>query len=411
MTPPASCARITKPLLHQDDMSKPPHVHRLPAPPALLTLTAFAALAAFGTAPAFADTVTLKSGQSYEGTVIRETEEAIVMTIAVTESITDEVTIRKDDIRGAVVKTPEDILEFEKLKAVDVRANSMTLVAYETAISACDSFQTRFPDSAHRQQVANQIKSLKEEKARVSKSEIKVDRRWYTPNEAQKERYQIDARLLLQQVEEKGAAGDFVGALNAFDMLEKDYPDSAAYPKAVPLALAVIPRLKAEIARVTPGAKEQAEKFKSAVQYQPEPDRSRMIAADRENQARAARIFKASSGKWKPFFPLINESVSSLTSTISSEMTRLSTIDTAPMDRSVALTENARELLEARNPDEALAKLNEALRAWNKNEAVPRLIKTAQTLKAVLIAEQVEREKAEEEKARQKELEALDAQG
>lgn len=363
-------------------------------------------LIALAASLAVADTITLKDGRSYDGTVIRENEEEIVISVALSESITDEIVIRREDIRGAVVKTPEDILEFEKLKAFDVKVNSMTPIAYEEAIEVCEKFQTQFPESAHRQQVANQIKLLKEEKGRVGRSEIKVNGRWYSPKEEQIERYQIKAHLLLQQMEGRAAAGDLIGALNAFDALETAYPGSAAYPKAVPLALSLIPKLKAEIARALPIAKQKEEKFNEGVKYQREPERSQMLAAHRQNQTRAEQLFKQSAGKWKPFFALLDESVSSLNSTIASEVTRLSAINVAPMDRSASLTESARELLASRKPDEALAQLSEASKVWNKNEAVPRLIEAAQSLKAVLLAEQAEREKAEEEAAKEREREA-----
>lgn len=379
-----------------------PRLHPMIKPPRVVAI-----LAAFAAPLAVADTITLKNGTSYEGTIIRETEEEIVMTVVVTPSITDDVVIRKEEIRGAAVKTPDDILAFEKLKASDIKQNSLTLSAYDEAISACQAFRTAYPASAHTQQVGNQLKSLQEERKRVTQGEVKVNERWYTAPEAVVENYQIKAELLYQQMLQ--TTGDIPTALNLFDALETKYPASAAFPKAVAHAITLLPQLKAEIRRAVPLAQQKEEKFKEAVQFQPEHVRVQSQAAYEREQERTKRLFTSSKEKWKPFFPAMPESVQSLTTAIAAELPRLQAINTASMKESIALVDAARASLEARKPEEALASLREADERWKANEAIPRLIAAAGKLQEKLLAEQAEREKAEAEAARLKELEELEA--
>jgi len=356
-----------------------------------------------------ADTVTLRSGEEYEGIVLRESDEEVVMRVQVSSSITDEMTFRKETIR-AVVKTPVDSAAFQKLAAHEVAANSLTPEAYNLAIEACEDFQKTFPTSAHRQQVSNQIRSLKEEKARVARGEIKVAHQWYTPEEAKKERYQINAQLLLQQMNDWAARGDLVGALNLFDQLEKEYPGALAYPQSVTQALSIIQRLQGEIARWVPIARHRQKEFEEKVRFAVEPEKSRMIAAQKNSLVRSEAAFKQSTAKWKPFFAAMEESVTALKTTIDSETERLSSIKTEPMEKSVRLTEEGRELIRRRKPGEALARLQQAVAAWNANEAAPRLIQSGKELREALLAEEAAREKAAAEAARHKEIEAMEAQ-
>ncbi len=363
-----------------------------------LTLSIALTLAGAAFSPALADTITLKSGEEYEGTVLRQNDAEVVLLVKVSEGITDEQTFKKEDIR-AVVTTPADLLEYEKLARYGVGPHSQTPAAYNLGIAAYENFLKRFPDSGHQQQVKNQIKLLKEERARVARKEVKISERWYTAAEIKEEQYQINAQRLLQVMNDQAQRGDLVGALNTFDKIESDFPGSSAYPQAIPTALVLIKRLKAEIVRAVPIAKQQQQKFEEGIQHTQEPEKSRMLAAHESNKTRAEQALQQSTAKWKPFFAAMDQSVAALTQTIETESTRLATIDPDPMTRSLQLTEESRTALTAGDAGTAASKLAEASTLWQANEAATRLKASVETLQKRLAAEKEEAAKAEKAEA------------
>ncbi len=331
------------------------------------------------------DSITLKSGEEFEGFIQNETETHWVMTVQVSDGITDEMTFEKSEVKG-VVKTPRDNLAYESLQRFRPGPNSLSLAAYDSAIAAFQGFLKKFPDSGHHQNAKNQIETLKEEKARVAKKELKWNNRWYTAAEAQANSYQINAQQLLAQARELATRGDYVGALNVCDRLERAFPGSTAFPESVKFALSVIPRLNGEIDRMIPIIKTREQQFSEGIVLAVEPEKSRMIAAHDDAIAKAEAAVTQSTAKWKPFLPISAKSTTDLKQTIGTELTRLKGLDLAPMEKSIAMAEEAAKEIAARNAEPAEAKLKEAQSLWTANEMLVRLNPALATLKAELAA-------------------------
>jgi len=342
-------------------------------------------LLAFALVPASADTLTLKNGEEYEGTVEKETDTELVMTVQVSGGITDLMTFQKSEVR-AVVKTPRDNIAFEELGKFKVKSSSQTPAFYNAAIAAFEAFVRKFPESAHCQAAKSEIETLKEEKARIAKKEIKWNNHWYTAAEAAANKYQIQADQLLSRARDLASRGDLVGALNTCDAIEKAYPGSRAYPESVRFALSLVPRLSAEIDRAVPIAKRQEQEFNEGIVLAVEPEKSRMIQARKDMLARAEAAVEQSQAKWKPFAPISEKSTTALKQTTTTELQRLKDVNLDSIDKSIAAADAASKELAARNAEAAEAHIKTAQTLWSANELLVRLNPALAALKKELAA-------------------------
>jgi hypothetical protein len=207
----------------------------------LISIALLAVLTAIG----HGDTVILKGGEKLEGKVTEETPTEIHMNVQISASIFDERTIPRADVEK-IEKTAPDETAWAVLKTFQPGANSLPLAQYDRFITPLKAFTTQFPKSAHIEEAQKALAAFEDEKKRVEAGELKLEGNWLTKEQAQAERYQINGLLTLKYMRNEQARGDLISALNAFDVLEKQFPNSKAYPDAVELAVKMLNSLKAQ---------------------------------------------------------------------------------------------------------------------------------------------------------------------
>ncbi len=376
-----------------------------PAPRPRLSLLGAAALAALLTiapAPLRADKVTLKTGETLEGTVIRENEAEIVLEYAVSASIIDEKTIPRSEI-ATLDKTPKDAVDYARIRGIKPGPNSHSATGYDGLTSQLAAFLAKHPKSDHTAEVRTTLTELIKERERVKLGDIKWNNRWYTPEEIEQEQYQINAFKVYQAMRDQASRGDFVGALNTFDRLETAYPGSRSYPDAVELAQTLVQRLNVEIDRVLPIVKHQNEQFEANIILLKEHDKALTLAARKQEIANAEAAMAAASKarlKWPPLLPIIPKSPEDLRRILPKETERLRTLNVADMRASIAAAESIPAALAAKDGVAAEDRLNNARTLWAANEMVTRQAPAVAALKAELAAAAAAEEaarKAEEE--------------
>ena len=196
-------------------------------------------------ASAFADLVTLKSGEKVEGKITAETDTEITIAAKVSATITDEQTIKKSDI-ASMVKDEPDLIAWQALQALKLGKNSLPAASYDAAINPLKAFITEFPKSQFAAEAEKIADIFSAEKKRVEAGEVKLDDKWLSKDEAQKERYQINALIAFHYMKDQSTR-DMVGAMNTFDAIEKNFPGSRAYPDAVEYVQKMLPTLKAQV--------------------------------------------------------------------------------------------------------------------------------------------------------------------
>ncbi|XHR29436.1 MAG: PTPDL family protein [Chthoniobacteraceae bacterium] len=344
---------------------------KVPSPTLLVLISAGALFSS-----AVADTVKLKSGDAYNGKIIRESDTEVVMDVIVAAGITDEKSFAKADVES-FSKTTADSQLFETLKSYSVGPYSFAASAYPALEKPLEAFLRDQAASEHAPAVQTMLDTLKAEEERVKAGEIKWDNRWYTAEETEKNKYQLGAAMRMGQMKAQAARRDFIGALNTFAQLEKDYPGAQVYPEAVELAQNTLPAAAAEADRLQAVGKNQETQFNANINYVPEPQKSQMLQAWKGQVAAAEQALAIASKndalKWKPLLDKAPKSFETFKATYGTEKTRLAALPLAGMRSSISLTQEAEEAIQDKKLDAAASKLNEAEKLWPANDKAQEL--------------------------------------
>jgi len=318
---------------------------------------------------AFADTVTLKSGEHLEGKITKETDKEITMSVQVSAGITDDRVVPRADIEK-IMKVAPDVEAYEALANVQLGANSFSAAQYDPAISALQAFVEQFPNSIRASEVQATLKAFQDEKKRVEDGEVKINNEWLSKVEAEKEKVQINGRLAFNYMKSQSAAGDYVGALNTFTALEKTYPGAEVMPEAIDLAVQLMTALRTSVERAIPAQKiYKAERDKGMAAAGPAQRAEIAAAIKKEDDAGdAAATVAEAAGKWAPFIQNNEKCLTTLQTHIAREVTRLAGLPVDKMKQSLQLTATAKQSLASGDVEAADTTLKEATQLWAANE-------------------------------------------
>ena len=335
-------------------------------------------------ASSFADVVTLKSGEKVEGKITAESDKEITIAAKVSASITDERIINRADI-ATIAKDAPDEIAWQALKGRKLGKNSLPAASYDAAINPLKGFATEFPNSPFATDAQKTADAFAAEKKRVEAGEVKLDDKWLSKEEAQKERYQINGLIAFNYMKDQSTR-DMVAALNTFDAIEKNFSGARAYPDAVEYVQKMLPALKGQVdVRTNALSAQKIEREKSLAQLAGVPKTTLQDEIKREQAAAEAAVSAAEKqgNKWLPLSPATERSLQNLASRISSEAPRLAAIPVANMRKSLLAAEKAKGALEKKDLDGADAALTQATTDWSSNELVTRLREELQSAKAI----------------------------
>ena len=322
---------------------------------------------------AFADVVTLKSGEKIEGKITAETETQITLTVK-SGGIIDEQTVKKSDV-ASVAKDAPDELAWQGLKGAKLGRNSFPAASYDAAINPLNGFLNEFPQSKYAADAKKILEAFSAEKKRVDAGEVKLDDKWLGAAEAQKEGVQIKGVIALNYMKDQSAR-DMTAALNTFDAIEKNYAGTRSYPDAVEYAQKILPVLKAEVERRTKAfaaqKTEQGEALKRLVGAEKTAFENEIKSAKTAADAAVSAAEKQGM-KWLPLNPATERGLQSLTAKISSETQRLGSVPVARMRSSIQAAEKAKGLIAGNDLLGAETALAQASTDWSNNELSTRL--------------------------------------
>jgi hypothetical protein len=315
-----------------------------------------------------ADSVTLKSGEKIEGKIIRQTDTEVAVEVKVSASITDERVVSRADIQSVDAAT-EDESAFAEIKAI--RPNPDSSVApetYEAALGKLRDFAEKYPLSPNVAAVKETVAAFEAEQKRVQAGEIKVFGKWLAKEEAEKRKYQIQAQMLYATMRDAAGRGDFVGALNTFDALERSHSGAAVYPDAAVFARQLLNSLAAQIANSERNLVMQKEQLDHVLAATQEPKKTELLHRMAAQAATDEAVVNASRNKWKPFIPRSDKSLAALKQTITGEASRLGSLQVQKMRESLAATEAAKKAFAAKDFPATQESLKSAVSLWSQNE-------------------------------------------
>ena len=319
-----------------------------------------------------ADSVTLKTGEKITGTIKDETPAEIVIDVPVSASITDERVIQKTDI-AKVDKVQPDEIAYKELAAIQPSAElSYTPQRYSEILGSLEAFQKNFPTSSYLPEIKKLAVTFQDEKKRVEEGQFKYQGQWLSKEEAARRQIQIVALQYYNEMEQQAAAGDLVNAMVTFDLIEKQYPTTRIYPKAVTLGQEVLARLQQDLAVRMQAVKADQDQLKKTIAFTAEPEKSNIIASAKAEEDRAVGVIGdavRSGAKWVPLIPRSQVSIDTLQKTAAGEATRLGSIPVAPMNASISKVDAARDAMATGNFATADTLLKDANTLWAQDEA------------------------------------------
>jgi hypothetical protein len=332
----------------------------------------------------FADTVVLKNGTKIEGKITSETDTQITIETKA-GGIVDEQTVKKEEVQS-VSKATADETAYASLRNIKLGANSLpTPAQYDNYLTALKSFVSQHPDSKHKAEIEKLAADFEAEQKRVADGEVKMDGKWISKAEVQRERYQINGMVAFQYMKEQVGRNDAVGAMNTFEILRKQYPGSRGYIEAVDSAKRLVAALKqqadARLARL-PAEDAEREKAVAGSAGLSKIELQREIEREKQNNTAALAQAKAQGLRWPPFLPRSEDSMREISNLAGDEASQLSGVDVAKGRQSIQLASEARAALDKKDIALAEQKVQAAREAWGENEIVTRLepeIATAKT--------------------------------
>lgn len=249
-------------------------------------------LAASLTCASLADTIRMRNGTEYEGEVVSEQDDHYVVKIQVTKSIRDERKIPKNEVLEIVAEKKDEVA-YEKIKDLVPTPDLLTVEDYDTRISAVESFLRTYKDSSYVKDADKILEVLDAEQGELAKGGIKFEGKMIHASDRESRAYPLDARIAASRVTSLANAGDTIGALRAWSVLEDDYSSSTAYRETIPFALKLMQAQLSYVNRNLETIDQRIEKREDGLAQIPVRDRERSKQAiDEQTAAYEARIAK-----------------------------------------------------------------------------------------------------------------------
>lgn len=200
-------------------------------------------------APAVADTIKLKNGTIYEGTITADTADAYDIEIPM-GNIKEFKHIIKSEV-AEMKKTPPDEKDaIELLKKLQNTPDGMSAADYEKAIkSQIQPWLDKYKASKKKPEIEALLKHYQDELAKVKAGDLKLRGAWVSAAEIKWNEYNVNARKLRARMEESLKARKPMQAYSAFAELELNYPASVESPPSIEAMKKAMPSLEGVISR------------------------------------------------------------------------------------------------------------------------------------------------------------------
>ncbi|MGB8356861.1 MAG: PTPDL family protein [Chthoniobacteraceae bacterium] len=331
-----------------------------------------------------ADTVTLLSGEKLQGKIISESASEVTLDIHVSAAISDQRTLRRDEIQK-IEKTPPDDIDFEPVKDLKPDPLIAQPAVIDADIARLNAFLTQYPQSSHCAAVKTLLEAFKKEKDHLTTGDVKYYGTWISKSQAAERKLQLEGVGLYVTMRSQAASGDFIGALNTFDQLDKSDSTTRIYPQAVLLDRKVLEALDQQVNRDIAKLKNHVEEWSQGLAVTPDTQKPQIIAAQKAEQDKYDAIIDAagkSGVKWIPLLPGSAKDLDALAALATSENARLTVLPLDKMNASVQIVDKARQAFEAQDNDKTDALLKQAVTLWPQNEDATYLQKAVTDLRA-----------------------------
>jgi len=239
-------------------------------------------------AAAFADTVTLKSGEVVEGRITSAPNaDPITIEVQFSPTIVDRRQISRAEIAKLSQETPDSVA-FKAIESLTPPSTALKKDVYDAPLGKLLEFLRKFPDSPHAEVVREKVNEFQEQADRIRTGEVKIAGVWLPADS--NEKYQIEAAEKLETLKKALASNDFAGAANAFDSLTKSHKESIAYAEAIEPAREATEKLIQQLNFTIGNLPVTLEQRQAAIDRTPPEQRAAIEAAVQAENAQARAV-------------------------------------------------------------------------------------------------------------------------
>lgn len=333
-------------------------------------------------AASHADTIHLKNGTSFEGTILRDEGDAYIAQIQVTKSIRDERRIPKADILQ-IVEEKLDQAAFEAIQPLAPSPDLLDAADYERRLALVNDFIKRFPRSTHARDAEAIRDTLAAEHEAVAAGGIKFDGRLISPSERQAHAYPLDAAIAAAGIRRLAESGEYLAALRAWDEFEARFAASNAYRDTLPLARQLMDAQRSNIQQSLASFDSRIREREKGLERIPDNDRQRTeraLADEAAAYARRLAAAKQSGQRWLPLDPYHRAPLEESHLLLTQELERLSKIDPSTLGTGETAWNSTQETLRSNPaPADIRAALADARQAGLPDEYLELLEKSSPT--------------------------------
>ena len=209
------------------------------------SLRSFAIVLATLSSPfALGDTLTLNDGRIIEGTITEETADNVFIEVNVTKSIKEERIIKLSDIAN-IVRTGRDSAEADALEKLVPTADGTTPDQYDEMLNKkVRPFLIKNKTSEHYDRVKKIEEILVDEKKKVEDGQVRFGSKWYTKEDMEQNRVDIDAGQALETAKALAQSGNLTGSLNLLEPFTTIYSSAESADDALKVRAQVLDALQ-----------------------------------------------------------------------------------------------------------------------------------------------------------------------
>lgn len=279
---------------------------------------------------AFGDKVVLNDGTEIEGKVVAELDDSYEVEVMVTDTIKDVKIIKKSDVKSVVLTSPED-LAFKEIEALLPTPDRLSASDYERIVNKqVKAFTDAFPKTKHRKRVEGILTILARERDLAKAGGLKLDGKWIKPDDREANAYEIDARILSDDIAKAAKEKKYKEALREFEKFEADFSASAPYQKTVETIKGVLAAYRPVVMHGIKRVDEITATRKTELERLPAGQRSAALAEVKRRSELYAKVIaqeKSRRTKWFTLEQFHKAPMEETLSNIQNEMKRLTAIN------------------------------------------------------------------------------------
>ena len=320
--------------------------------------------------PVQADTLTLKDGREIKGEILSETPDAVLIEYHVTPTIKDQKSFSRDEI-ASVQAVPADEKAFREIGSLIPPNTVLDTSYYDLLIDKkIPEFLERYRYSKHLVELREDLHLLEQERSRVRRGDRKIDGIWITAAQIAADPYQSGARISFSEMRELASTNDTIGAMQTYELLEKNFPGSAVMPDAVGLAQLQLDQLQEKLTLAKTNFEIIDKRRQSALLAAPADQAKEIKDALQKEQLAAKSALDTATADGSKFFPIFQntkESMDALQTLIIAEKGRLAVLQKIPMNEGIEASKKCAKLITDGKLKEAQDALSQSQTLWPAN--------------------------------------------